>query len=192
MSQPAATIHAEAKSDTLARLLEEIQEMVSACMQCGTCTASCPNSFAMDLTPRQMWRMLLFGMTEEVFQSRTYWLCSSCYTCTLRCPRGLPLTRAMAALKRLASLKDLPELRKKASFYRVFTANIERHGRVQEMDLMMRYFFAMKDPLLPLRFTPLGIKMLRRGKLHPGSFSSSGGGKLQAMFAKAKTLEGSS
>jgi len=32
--------------------LATIRNMVSACIQCGTCTGSCPNAFAMDLTPR--------------------------------------------------------------------------------------------------------------------------------------------
>ncbi|HKK32011.1 MAG TPA: 4Fe-4S dicluster domain-containing protein, partial [Desulfomicrobiaceae bacterium] len=57
--------------------LHRIQEMVSACMQCGTCSASCPNVAAMDITPRKMWRMVLMGMTEELFKSRSFWLCSA-------------------------------------------------------------------------------------------------------------------
>ncbi len=43
-------------------ILEELRGELGACMQCGTCTASCPNGFAMDVTPRQMWRMVQFGM----------------------------------------------------------------------------------------------------------------------------------
>ena len=82
--------------------LSEIRNMVQACMQCGTCSASCPNLFAMDITPRQMWRMIALDLPERIFGSRTYWLCAGCYTCTLRCPRGLPLTAAMQALKRIA------------------------------------------------------------------------------------------
>ena len=31
------------------RLLRDIQEKVQSCMQCGTCSGSCANSFAMDL-----------------------------------------------------------------------------------------------------------------------------------------------
>ena len=83
--------------------LSTIREMVSACIQCGTCSASCPNEFAMDATPRQLWRMLLLGKTDDIFKSRTFALCSDCYCCTLRCPRGLPVTEAMEALKRMAA-----------------------------------------------------------------------------------------
>ena len=80
-------------------LLAAVQEKVLACMQCGTCSGSCANSFAMDLTPRQLWRLAQLGEKEEIFNSKTFYLCSACYYCTLRCPRGLPLTEAMGALK---------------------------------------------------------------------------------------------
>ena len=84
-----------------AYVLAPVQEMVRACIQCGTCSGSCPNEFAMDYTPRQLWRMVLMDQTEKIFQSKTFVLCSACYYCTLRCPRGLPLTEAMEALKQI-------------------------------------------------------------------------------------------
>lgn len=167
--------------------LAEVQDIVRACMQCGTCTASCPNAHAMDLTPRRMWRMLLFGLTEEVFQSRTFWLCSACYTCTLRCPRGLPLSAAMAALKRLAAAGDDAVNRKKALFYQEFMRNVEKNGWVQETGLMFRYFLVMRDPLLPLEYTPLGLKLLRKGKLHLGGGGQSGA--LGPLFGKVREME---
>ncbi|MBN2140773.1 MAG: 4Fe-4S dicluster domain-containing protein [Desulfovibrionaceae bacterium] len=175
------------KADLEARALADIQDMVAACMQCGTCTASCPNSFAMDYTPRQMWRMIIFGMLDEVLKSKTFWLCSACYTCTLRCPRGLPLTRAMAALKRLAALRG-GEQRKKAAFYKEFINNVHKYGRVQETGLMFSYFTTMMDPFLPLSYAPLGLKMLGKGKLHPPSGAHKG--KLDAIFDKVKQMEG--
>lgn len=164
-----------------------IQEMVRGCMQCGTCSASCPNAPAMDLTPRQMWRMLLFGMTEEVLASRTFWLCSACYTCTLRCPRGLPLTEAMAALKRLAAAEGGADNRRKGLFYEEFMRNVERNGRVQEAELMFRYLLGMRDPLLPFTFTPLGVRLLLKGKLHlTGSGHRT---SLAPLFAKVRSME---
>ena len=75
-----------------------LQKQMQACIQCGTCSGSCPNAFAMDLTPRQLWYNLIMGDRTTIFQSITFSLCSSCYYCTLRCPRGLPLTETMAAL----------------------------------------------------------------------------------------------
>lgn len=168
-------------------ILRELREMVQPCMQCGTCTASCPNSFAMDVTPRQMWRMIQFGMLDEMLDSRTYWFCSSCYTCTLRCPRGLKLTNAMAALKRLAQLEGRREARSNAAFYRAFMDNVEKYGRTQETALMQGYFLKKRDPLLPLQFMPLGLRMFAKGKVHPPSGAYKG--VLGPMFAKARQLE---
>ena len=100
--------------------IEEVKAMVQACIQCGTCSGSCPNEFAMDHTPRHLWRMVLMDHETEIFKSRTFSLCSSCYYCTLRCPRGLPLTEAMAALKQIAARKELHAYRKSSLFYASF------------------------------------------------------------------------
>ena len=59
--------------------LAPIRDMVQACIQCGTCTGSCPNAFAMDRTPRQMWRLVLTDRQESIFSSQTFSLCSACY-----------------------------------------------------------------------------------------------------------------
>lgn len=169
--------------------LAKLREMLGACMQCGTCTASCPNGSAMDITPRAMWRMIQFGMLNEIFASHTYWMCSACYTCTLRCPRGLPLTSAMATLKRLDMLRG--KGKKDGAFYRAFMENVEAHGRVQEVGMMSSYFFKrMDNPTLPLQFIPLGMKMMGKGKIHLPVGGQ--GAILKPMFAKARDLEGSS
>ena len=62
--------------------LSLVKDMVQSCVQCGTCTGSCPNAFAMDLTPRHLWRLALMGKTDEIFQSKTFDRCSACYYCT--------------------------------------------------------------------------------------------------------------
>ncbi|MCP4680860.1 MAG: heterodisulfide reductase, partial [Desulfobacterales bacterium] len=53
--------------EMLQYLLQPVQDMVNACIQCGTCTGSCPNAFAMDSTPRKMWRMVLSGRADDIF-----------------------------------------------------------------------------------------------------------------------------
>jgi heterodisulfide reductase subunit D len=69
------------------------------CIQCGTCSATCPTAFAMDYSPRQVWRMVQLGLRDEVLGSRTFWLCTTCKSCQVRCPRGIELMNAMIALK---------------------------------------------------------------------------------------------
>ena len=145
--------------------LAPVQEMIRPCIQCGTCTGSCPNEFAMDYTPRQLWRMVLLGLKDEIFQSKTFALCSSCYCCTLRCPRGLPLTEAMEALKQIAARENLKQYSHDVQFYKSFIRSVRRHGRVNEMEFMTLYFAALKNPLTPLRFAPLGMKLIFKGKV---------------------------
>lgn len=74
-------------------------EKLRTCIQCGTCSATCPTAFAMDYSPRQLWRMVLLGLRDEVLRSRTFWLCTTCKSCQVRCPRGIELMNAMIALK---------------------------------------------------------------------------------------------
>lgn len=168
--------------------LEEVRELMNACMQCGTCTASCPNAESMDLTPRMIWRLLQLGLGDMVFESRTFWLCSACYACQLRCPRGMPTTRAMAALKRAGALRR--EERFNAAFYRSFAENVRRYGRIQELALMNGYFMRMRDPLLPIKFAGLGMKLMRRGKVKPPDRSMRG--RLDPIFNKVREMEGRS
>ncbi len=171
-----------------ASALADIRAMVQPCIQCGTCTGSCPNEFAMDLTPRHMWRLVLLGRTEDVLASRTFSLCSACYMCTLRCPRGLPLTEAIGRLKQLAARRHLSHLRSGDLFYRNFIASVRRHGRVREMEFMGLYFAQMMNPWLPLRYADMGMRLMRRGKVTL-QLPSRGGGGLNKLFEKVAEME---
>ena len=124
--------------------LGEVRTMVSACLQCGTCTASCPNAPDMDLTPRHMWRLVTLGRLPAVMASSTFILCSDCYTCTLRCPRGLPLTAAMERLKGIAFARRESRHRNSRLFYEQFMKTVRRRGRLHETAFMTRYLAASK------------------------------------------------
>lgn len=174
------------KSET--RNLSQIREMVQACIQCGTCTGSCPNEFAMDITPRRMWRMVLMDQEDAIFQSRTFDLCSSCYYCTLRCPRGLPLTEAMGMLRQIAARDNLVKYKKTTMFYRAFMESVRRHGRVREAEFMSMYFLSMKNPFLPLKFAPLGLRLMGKRKISV-QLPSKGKGSLDAVFRKGLKIE---
>jgi heterodisulfide reductase subunit D len=82
-------------------------EQLRACIQCGTCSASCPTGYAMDLTLRQLWKLIQLGLKDEVVNSHTFWLCTTCKACTVRCPRGIDLTETMLMLKRYAIQEGL-------------------------------------------------------------------------------------
>ena len=82
-------------------------EKLRRCIQCGTCSATCPTAFAMDYSPRQVWRMVQLGLRDEVLNSQTFWLCTTCKACQVRCPRGIDLMETMIALKEYAFGEDI-------------------------------------------------------------------------------------
>ena len=79
--------------------LRAAQQLVSSCIQCGTCSSTCPTAPAMDYTPRHLWRMVEAGLTDEVLNSSAFWFCTSCYACTNQCPRGIHPGQTMLRLK---------------------------------------------------------------------------------------------
>ena len=90
------------RDPTLADRLLPDARLIRRCIQCGTCSASCPTAYAMDYTPRQVWRIVQLGFVDEVLSSRTFWLCTVCKSCQVRCPRGIDVMDAMVALKEWA------------------------------------------------------------------------------------------
>jgi heterodisulfide reductase subunit C len=134
---------------------------VLECIQCGTCSASCPTAYAMDYTPRQIIAALRAGQLEKVLRSNTPWLCASCYYCTVRCPAGIQFTDLMYELKRMAVRRGLYP-RGSPTLYKAFVATVDRYGRSAEMELMIRYYLSRLNPLGLLKLAPFGLKMLLR------------------------------
>jgi heterodisulfide reductase subunit C len=75
---------------------------IRECIQCGTCTGSCPNANQMDHSPREIIALIRAGLREEVLTSNSMWYCLSCYQCTVRCPRDIKPTDLMHSLECLA------------------------------------------------------------------------------------------
>ena len=163
--------------------------LLRRCIQCGTCTASCPVAHAMDLSPRQMWRLVQLGLADEVLRSKTMWLCSLCYQCQVRCPRGIPLTETITRLKEMALERELAPFRESVAFYRAFAAVMRRYGRNREVEFMARFFLA-GNPLGALGFAGLGLTLLRRGKIHLELPRLGGEGRLGRLFERVAELEG--
>jgi heterodisulfide reductase subunit C len=144
----------------------------------------------MDHTPRRLWRLVIQGDAESVFASRTFALCSSCYYCTLRCPRQLPLTEAMAALKRIAHQNREPAQAESQLFYRQFLAGVRRRGRVNESEFMTYYFLALKNPVVPFQYAPLGMKLFCKGKIAPPApWPWRKDDRLEPIFRKVAAME---
>ena len=84
-------------------------EKLGTCLQCGTCSSSCPTYFAMDTSPRKLWRMVSLGMKEEISRLSTYWLCTACNSCTVRCPRGIQVSESMRQVREWVINDNLQE-----------------------------------------------------------------------------------
>ena len=163
--------------------------LLRRCIQCGTCSASCPAAHAMDLSPRQMWRLVQLGLADEVLRSKTMWLCSLCYQCQVRCPRGIPLTDTITRLKEMALEQELTPFRESVAFYRAFADVMRRYGRNREVEFMARFFLA-GNPLGALGFAGLGLTLLRRGKIHLELPRLGVEGRLDRLFERVAELEG--
>jgi heterodisulfide reductase subunit C len=140
-------------------------EKIDHCLQCGTCSASCPASSAMEYPPRAVLAALRAGMLNKVFESNTVWLCASCYSCTVRCPAGIPFTEVMYELKRLGIRKGL--LGKRSSgvaLAETFVDIVEKRGRSADAELIWRYALRTR-PATAFSFVPLGWKLLRKGRI---------------------------
>jgi len=73
---------------------------LNSCIQCATCSATCPAVDHMDHTPRRLIAMINAGLKDEVLASNTFWTCASCYECSSRCPKEIKPSELMYALKR--------------------------------------------------------------------------------------------
>ncbi|MCD6282057.1 4Fe-4S dicluster domain-containing protein [bacterium] len=113
------------------------------CIQCGTCSGSCPTAYAMDYSPREIFAALRAGMLDRVLFSNTAWMCTSCYICTVRCPQQIKITDIMYELKRLGIKYGYtsPSTRS-AAMARIFINITNRLGRNNESELMMRFYMA--------------------------------------------------
>jgi quinone-modifying oxidoreductase, subunit QmoC len=149
-------------------------EKFYTCIQCGTCSATCPVSHFMDFTPRKIIAMVRAGFKEEVLRSFTIWLCASCHSCTADCPREIKITDVMYALKQLAIKEGIYPKRfpipvMAQEFYKI----VEKHGRNSEGRLMIN--IAMRtNPFRLLRYAKVGLKLFRTGRasLHEESIQN--------------------
>ncbi|MFH1087227.1 MAG: 4Fe-4S dicluster domain-containing protein [Chloroflexota bacterium] len=87
--------------DNIALRVREISgQNLYLCYGCGYCAGNCPMFFAVDASPRQVIRMVLYN-DADVLKVNTPWMCASCFTCTVSCPRGLDVAKIMEALRSL-------------------------------------------------------------------------------------------
>ena len=86
------------------RLMTDIKKMgafdVSACYNCGTCTAICPLSEEGHELPRKLIRYASLGIKDKMLSSPEVWLCYFCGECSTSCPRSADPGQFMMAARR--------------------------------------------------------------------------------------------
>ncbi len=140
-------------------------ERIRRCIQCGTCTGSCPVSYAMDISPRQLIALFRAGELETVMKSRSIWICASCYACTTRCPAGIKITDIIYALKRTVMEKKYhSQARQVQILANLFIQNLMSYGRLHEGTLIRKFY--MRTGFWKLfGFISLVQKMMRTKRL---------------------------
>jgi quinone-modifying oxidoreductase, subunit QmoC len=164
-------------------------EKIKDCIQCGTCSGSCPVSWAMEETPRQIFAMIRAGMRDKVLDSLTIWTCASCYQCSHRCPQEIKITDIMYMLKRMAIRDNRQRSKKANALSRTFVELVNRKGRNHETELMVRYMLAT-NPLGAVAAAPVGMKLFTHGRLPLFGKQVKDVDGLRRILAKAQKLGG--
>ena len=164
-------------------------ERLKRCIQCGTCTGSCPVSYAMDISPRELIALFRSGEMETIMKSRTIWICASCYACTTRCPSGIKITDIIYALKRTAMEKNYQSIAPQVqTLARLFISNLMTYGRLHEGTLIRKYY--TKTNIWKLfGLISLGRKMLQKKRLALFPKKIKGQAALARIIKRAQEIE---
>ena len=77
------------------------------CFNCGTCISGCPAAEAdPPLLIRNLARMVLLGMEDELLEESTPWICVTCSQCEEMCPMNVHPFDVCLAIRRWQSQKD--------------------------------------------------------------------------------------
>ena len=158
------------------RFLEQVEAdgpfRTGACFQCRKCTNGCPVTFAMDLYPDEVIRMVILGQRETVLSCQTIWVCAACETCTTRCPNDVRISELMDCLKEMALGEGVPSAQPRIlALHQTFLNNIKKWGRLYETTLLPAYLlksgeFLDKWNSRTWRYDlNLGRQMLAKGRL---------------------------
>ena len=162
---------------------------ISACYQCGKCTAGCPVAPHMESPPTRILRLLQLGNLEAALRSASIWKCVSCQTCTTRCPKEVDCAGVMDALRQTAFERGLasPAECRTVVFQKAFLNNIRRYGRLNEIELMAAFkgevFFRNRSFPFLLEGAGLAPELRKRRKLHLRGEKARDRGVVARIFA---------
>jgi heterodisulfide reductase subunit C len=175
------------------RFAEELEKngpfQALACFQCRKCTNGCPVTFAMDLFPDEVIRMVILGQKEKVLTCKTIWICAACETCTTRCPNEVRIAELMDQLKEMAVQENIscpePQVLR---LHQVFLNNIKKRGRVFETTFLPSYYLRSGEILRRWKagslWSELGLgwRLLTKGRMPLRPSKNKGLGEIIRMI----------
>jgi heterodisulfide reductase subunit C len=139
---------------------------INRCIQCGTCSSSCPMVEYMDYSPRKIIAMVKHGFKDDVLKSFTPWLCASCYSCQVRCPSQIKITDVMYSLRREAvDAGAFPSKMPVPALAQEMHKLIAKNGRNSELWLVVKMYLRLKDFIGPFKMAGTGIDLMKTGRL---------------------------
>lgn len=118
-------------------LMEDVRlrEGLTACMNCGVCTAVCPAAEFYHYDPRQIVDTVQSGddeAIESLLRSDTIWYCGECMSCHPRCPRDNTPAFVVQSLRSLSQklgfFVESEKGRQQLALKRVIGGNILKTG----------------------------------------------------------------
>ena len=90
-------------------------EIADACFTCGTCSGGCPITGFVPFEGgegtwdvRKAVRAIVFGMEQELIDSRFVWVCTLCGRCEYQCPMGVKLLQTLRACRTQRAREKVP------------------------------------------------------------------------------------
>jgi heterodisulfide reductase subunit C len=145
----------------LTQMERESHEAIGTCYQCYRCTNGCPAVPEMDILPHRVIRYIMLGEKEKVLTSKTIWSCLQCYTCSVRCPNDIHIGHVFDTARKIA-VREKQISNDVWTFDNLFLKSVRSHGRLYELEAVMRYKLAKKDFFSDTR---MGLDMVKKGRM---------------------------
>ncbi|MGP8322088.1 MAG: CoB--CoM heterodisulfide reductase subunit C [Methanosarcinaceae archaeon] len=113
--------------------LQEERLDVLTCIQCGTCSGSCPSGRYTSLNTRRIIKKARKG--RDVLHDDDLWMCVTCYNCQERCPRGIKIVDVILAIRTIAVHEGimLPEHRDVSRFVLEYGHAVPINDEIKKM-----------------------------------------------------------
>jgi Fe-S oxidoreductase len=116
------------KDTELSRLLNRLTQgdNIDECLTCGICNSRCTWFDQQGgPVPRQIVRMAVLGLEQELVDSRMLWDCLICNRCTQDCPMGIDMDQVVTRGRSLAAARNqIPEDISKGIDHRLAHRNV--------------------------------------------------------------------